>query len=316
MNAIRDDLSRLLAEQQNVVTAAQLSTIGIPRSRVRWLVHSGNWQRLGSGIYYCGRGEPPWLAAVWAATLIGGPNSVIGGTAAAHLHGLQPEPPDGIRIFTGQQRQVKSRNGVRFVRSVLLRRTQTIADLRCTTVPETILDCASELPGEELEALIGRAFGRRMCNRRALHDALSRRRGVEHRQLLAAASADAEAGAHSLLELTYLRKVERAHGLHGPERQIRVGPARAWVDVHYVQYRVIIELDGQAFHEGAPFRDRTRDNRNSRLGAVTLRFGWADVIESPCEVARDVAQTLSARGWDPAAPRACGPACTLGRPRL
>ncbi|WP_134322721.1 type IV toxin-antitoxin system AbiEi family antitoxin domain-containing protein [Cumulibacter soli] len=316
MSAIPDHLSRLLAEQQNVVTAAQLSAVGMPRSRLRWLVHSGNWQRMASGVYYCGRGTAPWLSTAWAASLIGGPGSVIGGTAAAHMHGLQPKPPAEIRVFTGQQRQVKSRDGVRFVRSVLSRRTQTVADLRCTTVPETILDCASELPGEELEALIGRAFGRRLCNRRALHDALSQRRGIEHRQLLAAASADAEAGAHSLFEMIYLRKVERAHSLRGPERQFRVGPARAWVDVHYVQYRVIIELDGQAFHEGAPFRDRTRDNRNSHLGAVTLRFGWADVIESPCEVARDVTQALSARGWEPAALRACGPACTLSRTRL
>ena len=79
---------------------------------------------------------------------------------------------------------------------------------------------------------------------------------------------DVAEGAQSPLELTYLRDVERAHGLPTGSRQVRVAGRRViWVDVDYEEYSTRVELDGRLGHQGeGRFRDRRRDN-----GAVMAR---------------------------------------------
>lgn len=284
---------------------------GLPRRRLHWLLSSGEWQRTGRGLYYAGRGPQPWLSRAWGITLITGPDAVIGSVAAAHLHRLVRDEPDQLTVFVSAGRKPALRADAVVVRSRIPRRTQTVEGLLCTTVAETILDCAETMTGNELEALLGKAFQHRRCSQSALVRAMARRRTVAHRELLLAAVADAGEGAHSVFEIRYLRTVERAHGLTGVERQIRVGPAREWVDVYYPAYGVIVELDGRAFHENSPFRDRRRDNRNARHRLIVLRYGWSDVVEDPCGIAMEVATLLTERGWNPRKLISCGGLCPV-----
>lgn len=62
---------------------------------------------------------------------------------------------------------------------------------------------------------------------------------------------------------------------------------------------MIIELDGAAHHDSDParFRDMQRDNHRATEGYVVLRFGWHDVVGSPCEVAAQIARVLRTHGW-------------------
>jgi hypothetical protein len=70
----------------------------------------------------------------------------------------------------------------------------------------------------------------------------------------------------------------------------------------------LVELDGRLGHEGMDrFRDMERDNRFALVDWTTLRYGWYDVVERPCEVATQVAQLLMSRGW-PGTPTCC-PRC-------
>jgi hypothetical protein len=62
----------------------------------------------------------------------------------------------------------------------------------------------------------------------------------------------------------------------------------------------------QRLHFGV--RDNRRDNAAAADGIFTLRYGWADVTERPCETAREVAAVLGQRGW-PGPLRRCGPGC-------
>ena len=316
MSVLPETLQRQLNLQHNAITAAQVAAAGIPRRRLRWLLDSGVWQRTSDGLYYAGRGSQPWLSRAWGAILSTGPDAVLGEASAARLHQLLPEDASPIQVIIPSARRAVPREGVIVTRSRTSRRTQTIKDLPCTTVPETIVDCAATLPGRDLEALIGRAFQRSKCNKEAIGRALAGRRTVAQRRLLTAAAADAAVGAHSLFEMTYLRTVERPHGLPRADRQVRVGKMFEWADVWYGGLRVIVELDGTAFHENAPFRDRARDNRNSRSRCVILRFGWAEVLDDPCGVALEVAENLVARGWDAATFTSCGSSCTALRQNL
>lgn len=58
------------------------------------------------------------------------------------------------------------------------------------------------------------------------------------------------------------------------------------------------------------WRDMRRDNAGLAEGVVTLRYGYADVTERPCQVAAEVSQVLRSRGWA-ADPRRCGPGCAM-----
>ena len=311
VSTLPEAIQRLLEVQHNVVLASQLADAALPRARLRWLVDSGEWRRTDRGLYFAGRGLQPWLSRLSGVSLLSGPDGVIGGTAAARLHGLVTEDPGGVTVFVPIDRKRQEPTGAQLTRTRIPRRTQTVQGLLCTTAAETILDCAEVMSGNELEALVGRAFQRRRCSRSALRKALVGRRTVAQRNLLIAAAHDAEEGAHSLFETQYLRAVERPHGLPTAARQIRVGEAHEWVDVCYTAFGLVVELDGKAFHERSAFRDRRRDNRNARAGLRTLRYGWSDVTTDPCSVAAEVACCLIDRGWDGRRLVSCGGLCPI-----
>jgi very-short-patch-repair endonuclease len=74
---------------------------------------------------------------------------------------------------------------------------------------------------------------------------------------------------------------------------------------------VAVELDGSASHPAEQrWRDHHRDNAAAVDGVVTLRYGWADVTERPCEIAGEIGAVLARRGW-PGPLRRCGPGCRV-----
>jgi very-short-patch-repair endonuclease len=75
---------------------------------------------------------------------------------------------------------------------------------------------------------------------------------------------------------------------------------------------VHVELDGRRAHpESARFRDHRRDNAAVVAGGRVLRYGYADIAERPCAVAREVAAVLVAAGWAGSV-RRCGTGCVSG----
>jgi len=101
----------------------------------------------------------------------------------------------------------------------------------------------------------------RSCRRPSTHhgrsatDRFASRPKLRWRGQLLATLDDVGAGCHSTLELTYVRDVERRHGLPTAARQtIRVRRGGRWYsDVEYTDYSTIVELDGPPAHpdEGA-----------------------------------------------------------------
>jgi hypothetical protein len=118
-------------------------------------------------------------------------------------------------------------------------------------------------------------------------------------------------GIHSALEWRYVRRVEVPHGLPTGERQARsrAGNRTRYMDNHYREFSVVVEVDGQAAHPTeARWRDIHRDNASAAVGIITLRYNWADIADNPCWVAGEIAAVLRRGGWTGHI-RACGPAC-------
>ena len=166
---------------------------------------------------------------------------------------------------------------------------------------------------DEALGWLARACGRRLSTAERISRSMARRARLRWRAELREALADVADGCHSLLELRYLRDVERAHGLPVGERQAtRARRGGRWYDdVRYPGYRTRVELDGRAAHPvERRLRDARRDNVAAADGETTLRYGWADSSTDACATAGQVAAVLRRNGW-PGHPWRCGPQCVI-----
>lgn len=280
-----------------MVTRAQARAAGLSEGTIRAHVDAGRWKRVFRGVYQTFTGEPPRAAQLWAVQLRAGAGSALSHETAAELHGLLDHPADHVHVTVPANRRMPPTPGV--VVHICQRvdaATHPGPALRRTRVEETVLDLAGRQ--RRLDDAIGwvtRACARRLTTPQRLAAALRQRRKLRWRRLLESVVDDAVAGAHSVLELRYLRDVERAHRLPTGRRQAhRQGFYR---DVEYRRFATVVELDGRAYHpEDRRHHDRRRDNEAAAGGHRTLRYGWGDVV-TPCATAIQVARALRAGGW-------------------
>jgi very-short-patch-repair endonuclease len=309
-------LKALLESQCGVISRTQALDAGVTRGAIREHLAAGRWQRLSPGVYATFSGVVPRVARLWAVVLAAGPDAVLSHETAAELADIIDRPCPAVHVTVPHGRKVRPMAGV------VVHRSRNIDKLRHpvkeppqTRIEETIIDLAQAARSiTDAYGWCARAVNAGKTTAGRLLDALQQRPRVRRRQLLREGLGDVLAGCRSVLELSYLRKVERAHGLPKGERQVRVTRARLrnYLDVLYRRYTLNVELDGEAAHPYAErFRDRHRDNVGVVAGSASLRYGTADVEERPCEVAVEVATVLRRRGWA-GRPRRCSRAdCPL-----
>jgi len=263
------------------------------------LSRSGEWPRLGRGVFATSPGPPGWEALAWAGVLLGGDRARLGPGASAHLHGLVAAAPLPVDVLVPLHHQVRVQGPWQFHRERPgVRSSKVTGSPPRLLATETVLDLAAQGGEGEVVDLVVRATQQRLVTAAGLSSALELRATHRHRRLLQTLLDDVAEGVESQLERRYLHDVERAHGLPDGLRQRYRGGLRHRTDVGYDTYGLLVELDGRLGHEGAGrFRDMRRDNAFALLAMLTLRYGWPDVVERPCEVASQVATVLTGRGW-------------------
>lgn len=178
------------------------------------------------------------------------------------------------------------------------RLARTVGSPPRITIEDTLLDLVSD-PDCDTRAAVNwltlAVQARRTTPERILR-AAEQRYFLSRRPLLHSVLDDVGAGVRSPIEWDYLHNVERAHGLPEGRRQAR--RRNTEVDVLYEEYQLIVELDGRLGHQGmGRCRDMRRDNAATTEGLATLRYGKADVLSIPCDVAAEVGRNLVLRGW-------------------
>jgi hypothetical protein len=312
----------IMDAQDGVASAAQARAVGISADSVRSKVDSGRWQRVHHGVYATFTGDLSRRAHLWAVVLRCGQNAVLSHETAAEIHELSRSPASTIHVtvpLSSNPARFKDLAGI-----VVHRSANWLADpqppwtLPRTPVITTILDlvdCAGSL--DDAFAWVSRAVVGRQTTAGALRDALARRKKISRRSWLADALADVSDGAHFPLELRWARDVQRAHGLPAPARQARRNGADGirFLDNYYESYDLAVELDGLAFHPAEDRdRDRYRDNETIiAANAKTLRYGFRQVANHPCDQAAQFARALEKHGWDARTLKSCqNPHCTVG----
>ncbi len=299
---VPDSLLLLASRQSGVVTREQAFVHGLTRHVLARLVESRAWLRLSPGIYGTGPTRPAWLGWAWAGVLIGGDRSRLGGLAAAYLHGLVDTPPDRILVLVPSTGRPSVRGRWLFQSDRPgFREPLWIGAPPRIGVEDTVLDVIGlqRDAGEVVGWVTGASQNVRLSVDR-LRRRLEARTRMPHRALVTELLTDVAEGVRSPLELRYRRDVEAAHRLPTGHRQVR--RRGTYADVWYREYGLLVELDGRRGHEGSGrFRDMHRDNSATTDGLATLRYGWHDVVGSPCTVAAQVAANLVLRGWTGAA---------------
>ena len=306
-----------IAERQaGVCTTAQARAAGLPADAIRRLLASGRWTSLHRGVHLTDPGPAGLGARMWAAHLALGPGSVVGGTAAAHYWGLLDEDlavDESIMMVLpdGCSRQARGVRVTRVPQPAALAHPARIPPV--LSIEHTVL---SAVAGARTDAgavdAIQRACRLRLTTPERLLAAAAMRPRLRRRSLLNQVCAEVHNGVTSELEKRYRNQVARPHGLPPARTQAPSGTEvrRAYRDVLYDPFGVIVELDGRLGHEqeSEVLRDQGRDNYATLTGRATLRFGWLAVAGGPCLVAGQVAGLLHLRGWTGAI-HACGPSC-------
>lgn len=303
-------LRQLVDDQAGIVSVAQLRRVGVSADAIAAALAGHRWQRIHRGTYATFTGTPPPMSRVWAALLACGEGAALSHRTAAWLHGLLPTLAESIDVSVPSQRRVAAPEGIRIHRSRCLeervRRSRLPPRTRLVETVADLIDCAHDR--DAVAATLSVALSGRFCRPDDLRRAIEVRPTMRHRAVALDLVGDVSGGAHSPLEVRYLRSVERAHRLptairQSPQKGIRI-------DVHCRAHHVRVELDGRRYHSASSerFRDLRRDNVGVVLGEAILRYGWQDVTSRPCDVAAQVAAALRARGWT-GAPRPCHRKC-------
>jgi hypothetical protein len=306
-------LEALAWAQRGVLTARQAIEGGLTREIIRSRMRQGRWQRLHTGVFATFTGQPERLAILWAAVLRVGPGAMLSYHTAAELGGLADRPASLIHVTDAERRPGNIPGVVVHLSRRAQRALHPVLTPPQTRIEETVLDlAASEVKLDDAYGWITRAVGRRLTTQARLCEAMELRARMRWRRELGEALGPDAGGVHSLLELRYLRGVERPHRLPRGIRQARVrtGGHTGYRDVLYAAYSVAVELDGQAAHQGdRRWLDVYRDNAAAARGVITLRYGWLDVSRHPCVVAAQVAEVLRLRGCS--GYRGCSAGCPV-----
>ncbi len=313
------ELEDLLRDQDGVVSRAQVLACGEVPHDIRRRLRRREWATMIDGIYVDHTGEPSWdqramAGVLHAASALDEQHRPVGAALGGHAalrHAIGPGWRRGndapVVVCIGDRRSVRKVNGYRFVRvSGLAARVDLMRTPPRLRPEEATVDLV--LAADDLLDVVGVVAD--ACQSRAVDAtqvmaALARRPRVAERQELAAVLADVATGTCSAMERLFLMRVVRAHGLPEPTRQApRVvgedGGRREYRDAEWEEERVVVELDGRAFHDHARQRDRDleRDLDDVVSGHTTVRLGWGQVSRRACRTARRLERMLGDRGWE------------------
>jgi len=284
---------------EGILSIDDLRNLGFSCERVQWLVKAGRWQRIFPRIYATFSGPIPYSAMLHAAVLYGGDDAALSHSTAGHSHRMCARP-DTIHITIPFDRRVRSQPGLTIHRSRTLRPRDVRGLPARTTVERTVIDLIAEKTSARAAlGLVGDAVRSRRTTADRLRAALLDRPAVRWRQAVLDALPDVARGAHSVLEIIDAKQ-RKLHGLPMGTRQFtRKQNGVERLDVVIEAYRTHIELDGQLGHDGTieRWRDMDRDNRSETQGLRHLRYGWADMLDRPCEVMIQQALVLRDEGW-------------------
>ncbi|MBA2256229.1 MAG: type IV toxin-antitoxin system AbiEi family antitoxin domain-containing protein [Thermoleophilaceae bacterium] len=287
----------LANRQHGVIAHHQLERLGLGRGAVRRAVEAGRLHPVHKGVYAAGRAELTLRGRWMAAVLACGPGAILSHRDAAHLWGLRESRAATIDV-TAVGRSRHKRRGLRVHRPRSLHPDdRTIRDgIPVTTLSRTLLDLAEVLNARQLERAVEDTERLRLFDLRAVDRLLARshgRRGVRPLREMLAPHRLPALEARSELERRF---VDLCRDACLPLPALNVSVEGHEVDAFWPSERLIVELDGFAFHRTrkAFEQDRVRDAALQLANYRVLRVTYRRLEAEPATVAETVRSLLAA----------------------
>ncbi len=291
-------LAAYAGAQEGLVHRSQLLAVGISRWSIAHRVELGSLHPVARNVFAVGHTALGPRAPETAALLSVGENCVLSHASAVAVWKLLDIREDRVEL-TVAGRNVRQRPGVRVYRVAELdsRDVRLRDGLPVTSPARTLIDFA----------------GQRETDNDAIARALSEarvQRLVTDRELVAAMARCRTRGGVARLRAVLDRHDERIHSRHAAERRLIKLIHRARlptpeanarvlgheVDLLWRAEKLVVEMDGWAFHghRAAFERDRDRDQRLIAAGYRVIRITWRQLEREPFVVVARIAQALQA----------------------
>jgi very-short-patch-repair endonuclease/predicted transcriptional regulator of viral defense system len=283
------------ASQLGLVTRSQLLASGVKEAVIDRRVRNGRLRLVFRGVYRVG----PLMvshARELAAVLVCGPHAVLSHRSAAALWQVLPaselRTPIDVILTQGDRGR---RPGIRVHRVSLQQHDVTrVGTVPVTTVSRTLLDLATQLGRRELEQCLAHAERLQLIDCANLLSVVLASAGRPGAPVLRALLQDEVGPAltRSEAEERFLALVRKAQ-LPAPETNVRVDDYE--VDFFWRRERLVVEVDGYAFHssERRFEGDRLRDGRLTAAGFTVVRVTWRQVAREPEAILVRLAQSLA-----------------------
>jgi hypothetical protein len=300
----RRELTRELFEAQyGVAGRRQLYSLGLHRWDVSAELLAGRWRRRGPQSISNQTGDLSDQARWWVALIEVGSRAALDGVTALHAAGLTGYTESTIHVSMPKSGRPRSSPGVKLhetrrrqpgdlVKAGIPRVRPAVAAIRAA------LWAASD---RQAGLILTMAVQQRLVTAEALADAMGSVKRHRRRSFVRLILADLHGGVQSLGELDFARMCRQA-GLPEPDRQVvhDLGHGRAVVDVEWIEYDLIVEIDGFQ-HRDAPalIADATRQNELSSGPSTVLRIPILGLRTDPSRFLTQVRTALLLRGWRP-----------------
>jgi very-short-patch-repair endonuclease len=292
-------IAEIAGLQRGFVSRWQLLAAGIQSGAIDRMLANGRLLPAHRGVYSVGHSTAQPLGRETAALLAVGQQAVLSHQSAAFAWGVVPARPadDPVDVLVPAS-HVRRRLGIVAHRTTRLERAEVrvCQGLPVTSPARTFVDIAGIVTLRELERAVDEALVRKIVRLPQLRDAVARDTGRRGGPLL---NALLEHRAHptvtrSQAEERMLELIRRAD-LPPPEPNARLNGYE--VDFLWRPQRVIVEVDGYAYHStrSSYERDRAKSAALAAAGFVVVRVTWLQMEHEPLVVVVNLAQTLARR---------------------
>ena len=287
----------LAARQHGNVTREQLLDLGLGAAAVTYWVRSGRLHRVHPGVYCLGRPATTALERAAAVLLACGPTAALSHSSALALWAITDRWPSRLDVTVTVDRRPA---GIR----VHLCRTLTPRDIRrrhgirVTSPARTLLDCAPALSDPGLARAVNDARLANLVQPASLAELLARCPRHPGTLRLRPFAGSETGPTRSELEDAFLTFCQR-FDLPRPRVNTRVNGYE--VDAYFAAERLIVELDGWAFHRtrNSFERDRERDTEGLAAGLPTVRITHERIMRQAEREALRLREILGQRRRQP-----------------
>lgn len=288
-------VAELAARQHGVVARAQLTEIGLGRGAIRRRLEAGRLLPVHRGVYAVGHRRISPRGRLMAAVLAAGPGALASHRSAAWMLELRRGGPTPEVTVPTRTRGPRRNLLVHLARDLRTADRTERDGIPTTTVARTLLDLADVLRPRELERAFEDAERLRILDLGEVRALIARspgRHGLARINALLSEHAEASFDTSSELERRFL-DLCRCGGLPAPATNVLV--AGYVVDVLWPESRLVVELDGHAYHRtrAAFERDRVRDAALQLAGYRVLRITYRRLELEPEAILAEVLKLLA-----------------------